>query len=663
MNPLSKDTPEFSVGQDPRPPIRWWQGLLFAATLRPYGNDLLTRSARGNLLIVSLVMLLLAIAEGTAWGYLGSTFIPDYPVAGWLILGSFVFLLMWFFDRALVTTDVLEAEHRQTLVGQTLDSKPKGFWANIGPWLQDNPAWIFRIGIAVLSLVIAAPYVTEIVFKADIQNKQREYVIEQVKQAKANYSQQSAVVLKQLADNIAVKNNELQAEISGGKNSKSGVYGKGDTAIAIEEERDDLKAQYLSLDTERKDRLKRIENAIKNNHLQDLAALDIRVDQDSPVLRKKAIKDIEASHPDEFFKIEWTARALLIILAAALFGLKLMQPRVVKLYYSARLQELWNLYCLGKFDIELAADEGRAMLLNSRDALPEEFERIMLRYQQDHAQHELRQREQVKQMYLKREQAEAKQQAAEYAAEQQREQLRLADDAHHARLAKEKADTERRERDQVFLMDQMAHALDQINDEEQRYLDSHQRDIDVLTAQEQRLNDEAHELEKNYKTHVERCDARRQRIHDAEDELQQTEQHLHQIRQRDDSDRLQVLRTIEDLEMASIRQRERIGNQKAELMGFVLQQKCYEENRQVLQTQLAQTRERLARLKAPLDTIKDARLSVETRRIELACQQGHLDSPYAVHDVNEMPFLVEKLRQQLRTSGASLSNQYATSLS
>ena len=75
------------------------------------------------------------------------------------------------------------------------------------------------------------------------------------------------------------------------------------------------------------------------------------------------------------------------------------------------------------------------------------------------------------------------------------------------------------------------------------------------------LEEKLHAIELEFKTHVERVDARRQRIQESEQELDETYQLLLKTRQRDDCERLQVLRLLDDLEKALLRQEERMKGQ------------------------------------------------------------------------------------------------------
>jgi len=636
-------TPTLALGIDPRSPQSMFAKFRYLLTLRTYGNDLLTRSSRGYLVFMSLIMFMVALAEGVAWGYAGSTFVAAAPLLGGVGVGCFVFMVMWSFDRSLVTADMSDAEHIRALNG--IYQKDTEFTGEENKnrtnvikttftFFQAHPFFIFRMVIAALSLYIAAPYVSELVFRADIQNKQNDYFQSAVNQYKTSYADTKKHELALLDTKISQTNDKLQAEISGGKNSLSGRYGRGASAIAIESEVNDLKAQYNRIDQERKSHIARIEHALEKNDFAELAALNIKVDKDSPVLRKKAVRDIQVSNPEEFDQVEWGVRALLVILATILFSMKFMQPRVLKLYYSSRLQEKWNLYCLGQFDVGLLPSERREMLLQSRDALPEEFERIIVSYMRNKARHE------------------AQELRALTKYENDRLATEQADHAHHARLISEQTATARNQQERDFQLNQIAQAMDEIKQTEDAFLSRHAADMQQLTINEQQQMEQLHEIEKSFKTHSDRSDSKRQRISDLEDEFTETEAILMTLRLRPDSDRLEVLRSIRDFEKALIRQRERINGLGAELLGFDAEQKCAIENCTQLQEKLQRVRSRLATLQMPLDEIERTRAQLEVRRVRLAGEDGQRSSPFVAHSEEEIPFLVQQLRRRMAAHAA-----------
>ncbi|MCL0138135.1 hypothetical protein M2T37_28040, partial [Klebsiella pneumoniae] len=88
-------------------------------------------------------------------------------------------------------------------------------------------------------------------------------------------------------------------------------------------------------------------------------------------------------------------------------------------------------------------------------------------------------------------------------------------------------------------------------------------------------------------------DARRLRVQESEKELEETQGLLFLTRQRDDCDRLQVLRLLDDLEKGLLRQEERMKGQKSELLGFEMTQKCVQENLQKYLSILQKLRGRL----------------------------------------------------------------------
>lgn len=328
------------LGTDPRKKPNFLQRIIFFMTLRQSGNNLLTSGAKGYLIAMSVIMILVAVAEGVAWGYFGTAFIPANPMVSGLVLGVFIFLLIWFFDRMLLTSDFMEHEHRLRLNGgvETKEDINKSKHTQY----RLTAFFIARLVIALASLWIAAPYVTQLVFNADIQNKQQEYFQQAVLDVKQKYQDTQQIELQKLSHKIEQKNNEYQKEIAGGVGSLSGYKGVGVTAKAIGQELEELKSQYQQLNVETKQRLKKIELALKNRDYAELTALEIRVDKDSPILRRKAIKDIQLQYPQEFAEVERTVRGLLLILAIILLGMKFMQFATVKLYFSSNLQSKWN---------------------------------------------------------------------------------------------------------------------------------------------------------------------------------------------------------------------------------------------------------------------------------------------------------------------------------
>ena len=610
------------AGQDPRPTPSFLQNIFYALTLRVYGNNLLTRAGRGYLWIMTFLMLLVAVVEGVSWGYFG-TQMSDYPMVSGMGMGVFIFLFIWFFDRTLMTADYLQEEHAATLQGKVYltPSTPTSRLSAIWQSFNTHKVFMIRIVIALSSLIIVAPYVSELAFYKEIQNKQQSYFLQAVNVVKQQQIAQKQQQIDQLAAQIATLNRKYQDETSG---KLSGVRGRGAAAKAIEQELNSLQPLYQQQLLALQSYIERVERAVANRHLAELAALDIKVNQDSAILRKKAVADIKTQHPEEYWQVELTIRVLLVMLALGLFSMKWLEPRAVRLYFSSQIQQQWSLYCLGKFDAILPSHQRRDWLLNSQDALPEEFERIIIACMSN----------------------------VSAQAEQEAKQQQLANDRQHAqqlyfqRLAQQQADIEKQQQDRDFFEQNISQRIAEIDLLEQNYLTQHGEHISQLKAQEQQLVDELHQLEKEFKTQQERVKAREQRIVLAGQDYQEIQHLLQQTRQRPDSDTLEVLRTIADLESGLRSQQERLERQRAELLGFEANQQFFDENATLLHKHLEPVQHQLAHLQQPLQALSHARASIEQKRIECLLAQGLQDSPFKAFNEQELPHLMSKLQAQ-----------------
>lgn len=278
------------AGQDPRPTPSFWQNIFYALTLRVYGNNLLTRAGRGYLWIMSFLMLVVAVVEGVSWGYFG-TQMSDYPLLSGVGMGVFIFLFIWFFDRTLMTADYLQNEHAATLQGKTyLMPTSSSALGTISQWFNIHKVFIIRIVIAFSSLIIVAPYVSELAFYKEIQNKQQNYFLQAVSVVKQQQLAQKKHQIDQLATEIASLNRKYQDETSG---KLSGIRGRGAAAKAIEQELNNLQPLYQQLRLAQQQYIERVERAVAQRDVAELASLDIKINQDSAILRKKQLPTLK----------------------------------------------------------------------------------------------------------------------------------------------------------------------------------------------------------------------------------------------------------------------------------------------------------------------------------------------------------------------------------
>jgi chromosome segregation ATPase len=211
----------------------------------------------------------------------------------------------------------------------------------------------------------------------------------------------------------------------------------------------------------------------------------------------------------------------------------------------------------------------------------------------------------------------------------------------------ERHQEEKIQKEREWYQGQLASALSELSDLEMAYLSRHGEEIESLKSQKLILEEKLHALEKDYKTHLERVEARRNRIQETEDELEETYELLTQTRQRDDRDRIEVLRLLEDIEQAIVRQQDRLKSQKAELLGYELDQKCIVENRERLTAAYAKNNAKMSALEEPLEKVTRERLRLEAKRMEVAGSLGTVDAPYQLPNESELPYLVAKMKEIL----------------
>lgn len=616
-------------------------------TLKTYHNNLLTSGGSTYLTVVSFIMILAALSEGFAWGYLGSTFTPQTPYVGWFILGGFVFLLMWFFDRSMASADLLKDEHEKTLNGL---GKEK---TSIKKFASKYMQFVVRIGIVCLSLYITAPFLTQLVFKADIENKMLVQYKDNVTLARSQGLQSRDQKIADLENKINQTNDKLQHEISG----KSGTgYGRGYVAQSIERQLGTLQSDLKAMRLERSQFLTHFDQAVDRGHEEELKKYGITITKDSPIFRQQAIEEFKTQ--PAFKKTNDAVHIFLLILGTILISAKLMQPRTLQMYFSSRLQEKWALYKLETFDKYLPEQERSTLILKTNQAIPEEFEQIMVAYatsQVERKKQELSMLQEQERLALDKQQKQLQEQERLLQKEREKQaqqdildaELEQAEQLHLERLAKEKAEIEMREKSRVFFESQILKALNEVDMAETEYLKKFSSAIEQLEMDEKNYMSELHDVERTYKNHEDNIESRNKRISIAERDLGDMQTLASQLQRPDENHSIESLRAFTTAESAVVEQKNYIKNIRSSLLTFETDQKYFHENIQRLREQMNKTRVRLAELKTPLEIIATSRSQIEARKMELLGEQGMVETPYVPHQAEEIPVLVNKLKNQL----------------
>lgn len=534
-------------------------------TLKDYGKNLLTDSGSFYLKAISFIIVLAATAEGLAWGYFGSTFTPHNPWIGGVLVGLFIFSLFYFFDRSLITSDLLKYEHEKTLSGEDY-KKPNLFsWQGIIFFITLYFKLAMRLFIVGLSLYLTAPFLTQFVFKTDIEHKMQEEYRNQIELAKQKKLSELQQEITQLNDSVEERRKDLDLEIGGERGTG---YGRGDRANNIQAEIDEKNNIIKTKQKERALIEKNIDDAIKNNDPDELKTYGIIIPKDSNLFRAKAVESFEQE--SAFYTVNWTVKGFLAIIGLILILSKIMQPHAINLYFSNRLQEKWKRYESGMYDEYLPYEEKSTFALAHHQTTPEEFEQIMIRYAKDenrrfekhqakllqkeafedekrrkileeerrqfdkHQQElleveifedekrrktleeERRQFDKHQQELLEAEGFEdekrrkefdekrrqfEKNQQALLQSEQLQQHLKHSEQEYRLRVAREKAKEEFIEKQKAFYQSQIEQSLVKVNQFEQDYLDKFQDEIDRLKRQEYALMSKIYEEERDFKNH------------------------------------------------------------------------------------------------------------------------------------------------------------------
>jgi len=341
-------------------------------TLKTNGKSLLTRGSSSYLSLLAVVMILVAVAEAIAWGYLGSTFTPNNPYLGAVGLGAFVFILIYFLDRSLLTYDTLEEYHTKTFSYFKLDKSNK--LSKIKMLFFKFSGFIIRLLIVGISIYITTPLLAQLVFKADIDNYSQTLNQEALAAKKESLTLELNTFRNEQANKMLAIDSILLAEESG----KYGSIGFGAKAKALQTQKELIEVRSLEVEKEFTSKMQELEIAFKNQDINTLKSYGILLQVDSPMIRNEAIKILETK--DSYKQTHYAILALILILTISMFTLKLFSPKSVKLYFSQTLQEQWILYCNKYFDDKLPKKLKSTENDNTKLALPQMFENMMINY-------------------------------------------------------------------------------------------------------------------------------------------------------------------------------------------------------------------------------------------------------------------------------------------
>lgn len=341
-------------------------------SLRPYGNALLSEAGRLWLAVAAFMVIVMATVEAMAWGYMGSAFSESHGLWVGVVIGVMVWLVVFGIDYTLMTFDTARDDYEERLRLKSPDdeipSRPQPHR------LTRSAPYLFRIGFAVFSMILTAPYLSQLVFSTDITTQIRQDREAAVASARTAIESRHGAVMLPLTQRLEQLNAQLTEEVAGAGGSRSGKYGAGPVARSIQEHIAQVRAQVTQAGAARKEELQGFDHAVASG---DNALLGKRwhvaLPGDTPREREQQMERIRAT--PAYDEIKFRIYGGMALLMCALLMLKLLPGSGLALYFCERMQQEWQRYRNGCFDAWLdEADRSTS----PHPIPPSRFEYLML---------------------------------------------------------------------------------------------------------------------------------------------------------------------------------------------------------------------------------------------------------------------------------------------
>ena len=310
--------------------------------LKPYGDELLTRSADFWLFSARLIILAMALAEAIAWGYMGSLMSREYPLLAAAIAATFVFTLVWIVDATFMTLDLSRGFYERVLMGKK--ESP------VREKLKLAGGIAARVAIVSASLVITAPFLAQAIFAGDIRDELSRRNAGSVASKRAEIDQPFAARLGALRREQTALEQQRVLEVAG--IGPSGRYGRGPALETIERQLSDKRSEIGAVEKSRSSALARFDG-LSRPQLEEQHGLRFITAgvQSSGELLADLMKN------PRFTGAELAIRAFLAFLFLGLLILKVFQPRSVAVYFNEQLHSIYDEYRKGLFDAYLPEAE------------------------------------------------------------------------------------------------------------------------------------------------------------------------------------------------------------------------------------------------------------------------------------------------------------------
>ena len=320
-------------------------GLGRRLALKPYGDELLTRSADFWLFSARLIILTMAVAEGIAWGYMGALMSRSHPLLAASIAGLFVFTLVWIIDATFMTLDLSRGFYERALLGRKESpAKEK---------LKLAGGIAARVAIVSASLFITAPFLAQAIFAADVRDEMSRRNAGSVAAKRAELERPFVDRSNELRREQQLLEQQRVQEAAG--IGPSGKYGRGPALETIERQLSDKRRELDAVEASRASALAQFDR-LSRPELEQKYGLRFLAPgvQSSGELLGDLLKN------PQFTGAELAVRAFLAFLFLGLLILKVFQPRSVAVYFNEQLHSVHDEYRKGLFDSYLPEAERAA---------------------------------------------------------------------------------------------------------------------------------------------------------------------------------------------------------------------------------------------------------------------------------------------------------------
>lgn len=310
--------------------------------LKPYGDELLTRSADFWLFSARLIILTMALAEAIAWGYMGALMSRSYPLVAASVAALFVFILVWIIDATFMTLDLSRGFYERVLLGK-----------------QENPAQeklklaagiAARVTIVSASLFITAPFLAQAIFAADVQDEMSRRNAVAVATKRAELEQPFVARSSELRREQQQLERQRVQEAAGV--GLSGKYGRGPALETIERQLQDKRNDLAAVEAARAAALARFDRLAPPQLEQQYGLRFL-----TPGVHASGELLDDLLKTKQFTGAELAVRAFLAFLFLGLLILKVFQPRSVAVYFNEQLHSIHDEYRKGLFDSYLPEPE------------------------------------------------------------------------------------------------------------------------------------------------------------------------------------------------------------------------------------------------------------------------------------------------------------------